>query len=66
VRSWGIAWERAYGEVTVHIEKFGMENEKSTIATGLRFNIMEDLQLDASVGRSDKQNIVTLGLKWMF
>jgi nucleotidyltransferase/DNA polymerase involved in DNA repair len=61
-----LAWERAYGEVTVHIEKFGMENEKSTIATGLRFNIIEDLQLDASVGRSDKQNIVTLGLKWMF
>jgi nucleotidyltransferase/DNA polymerase involved in DNA repair len=50
----------------VHIEKFGMENEKSTIATGLRFNIMEDLQLDASVGRTHKQNIVTLGLKWMF
>ena len=66
VRTWGLAWERAYGEVTVHIEKFGMENEKSTIATGLRFNIMQDLQLDASVGRTDKHNIVTLGLKWMF
>jgi hypothetical protein len=66
VRTWGVAWERAYGEVTVHIEKFGMENEKSTIATGLRFNVMEDLQLDTSVGRANKQNIVTVGLKWMF
>ena len=66
VRTWGLAWERAYGEVTVHIEKFGMENEKSTIATGLRFNVMEDLQLDTSVGRANKQNIVTVGLKWMF
>jgi hypothetical protein len=66
VRTWGLAWERAYGEVTVHIEKFGMENEKSTIATGLRFNVMEDLQLDTSVGRANKQNIVTIGLKWMF
>lgn len=66
VRTWGIAWERAYGEVTVHIEKFGMENEKSTIATGLRFNIMEDLQLDTSLGRINKKNIVTIGLKWMF
>lgn len=66
VRTWGVAWERAYGEVTVHIEKFGMENEKSTIATGLRFNVLEDLQLDTSVGRSNKQNIVTIGLKWMF
>ena len=66
VRTWGVAWERAYGEVTVHIEKFGMENEKSTVATGLRFNVLEDLQLDTSVGRSNKQNIVTIGLKWMF
>ena len=66
VRTWGVAWERTYGEVTVHIEKFGMENEKSTIATGLRFNVLEDLQLDTSVGRTNKQNIVTIGLKWMF
>ena len=66
VRTWGVAWERAYGEVTVHIEKFGMKNEKSTIATGLRFDVMEDLQLDTSVGRANKQNIVTVGLKWMF
>ena len=66
VRTWGVAWERAYGEVTVHIEKFGMENEKPTLATGLRFNVMEDLQLDASVGRTNKQNIVTVGFKWMF
>ena len=66
VRTWGLAWERAYGEVTVHIEKFGMKNEKSTIATGLRFNVMEDLQLDTSVGLANKQNIVTIGLKWMF
>ena len=66
VRTWGVAWERAYGEVTVHIEKFGMEHEKPTVATGLRFNVMDDLQLDTSVGRTNKQNIVTLGLKWMF
>ena len=66
VRTWGVAWERAYGEVTVHIEKFGMEHEKPTIAAGLRFNVMEDLQLDTSVGRANKNNIFTLGLKWMF
>ena len=66
VRTWGVAWERAYGDVTVHIEKFGMEHEKPTVATGLRFNVMEDLQLDTSVGRTNKQNVVTIGLKWMF
>jgi hypothetical protein len=66
VRTWGVAWERAYGEVTVHIEKFGMEHEKPTTAVGLRFNVMEDLQLDTSVGRTNKNNIFTLGFKWMF
>lgn len=66
VRTWGVAWERAYGDVTVHIEKFGMEHDKPTLATGLRFNVMEDLQLDTSVGRTNKQNVVTIGLKWMF
>lgn len=66
LKTWGIAWERAYGDVTFHIEKFGMENEASTIATGARFNVLPDLQLDTSVGRSNKQNVVTLGLKWMF
>ena len=66
VRTWGIAWERAYGDVTVHIEKFGMEHEKPTVATGVRFNVMEDLQLDTSIGRTNKQNVFTLGLKWMF
>ena len=66
LQTWGVAWERTYGEVTVHIEKFGIEHEKSTVATGLRFNVMKDLQLDTSVGRTDKKNIFTLGLKWMF
>jgi hypothetical protein len=61
-----VAWERAYGDVTLHIEKFSMEHEKPTVATGLRFNVMEDLQLDTSVGRTNKQNVVTIGLKWMF
>ena len=66
LKTWGIAWERAYGDVTFHIEKFGIENEPSTIATGARFNVLPDLQLDTSVGRTNKQNVVTLGLKWMF
>jgi hypothetical protein len=66
LRTWGVAWERAYGEVTVHIEKFGIEHEKPTIAGGLSFNVMQDLQLDTSVGRTNKNNIFTLGLKWMF
>ena len=66
VKTWGIAWERPYGDVTFHVEKFGIENEPSTIATGARFNVLPDLQLDTSVGRTNKQNVITLGFKWMF
>jgi len=66
VRAWGVAWERPYGDVTVHIETFGLEKEKPTWATGARFNVLPDLQLDTSVGRTQKQNVLTLGFKWMF
>jgi len=27
---------------------------------------LPDLQLDTSVGRTQKQNVLTLGFKWMF
>jgi hypothetical protein len=66
VRTWGAAWERPYGDVTVHIETFGLENEKLSWATGARFNVLPDLQFDTSLGQTQKQNVVTLGLKWMF
>lgn len=64
--TWGLAWDRAYGEVTAHIEVFGQAKDKPTWATGLRKNILPKLQLDASVGRQAGQNLVTIGTKWMF
>jgi len=66
VRTWGLAWERPYGDLTVHIETFGLEHEKPTWATGARFNVLPELQLDTSLGRTQKQNVLTVGLKWMF
>ena len=66
VRTWGVAWERPYGDVTVHIETFGLENDKPTWATGARFNVLPDLQLDTSLGRTQQKNVLTLGFKWMF
>jgi hypothetical protein len=66
VRTWGVAWERPYGDVTVHIETFGLENDKPTWATGARFNVLTDLQLDTSLGRTQQKNMLTLGFKWMF
>ncbi|PUE12561.1 hypothetical protein [Limnohabitans sp. T6-20] len=66
VSTWGVAWERAYGEITAHVEVYGQQHDKPTWATGLRTNILPKLQLDASVGRQAGQNLVTIGSKWMF
>ena len=66
VGTWGLAWERAYGDITAHVEVYGQQRDKPTWATGLRTNILPKLQLDASVGRQAGQNLVTLGTKWMF
>lgn len=66
IGTWGLAWERAYGDVTAHVEVYGQQHDKPTWATGLRTNILSKLQLDGSVGRQAGQTLVTLGTKWMF
>ena len=66
IGTWGLAWERAYGDVTAHMEVYGQQHDKPTWATGLRTNILPKLQLDGSVGRQAGQNLVTIGTKWMF
>ena len=66
IGTWGLALERAYGEVTAHLEVYGQQQERPTWATGLRKNILPKLQLDASVGRQASQNLLTIGTKWMF
>lgn len=66
VGTWGLAWERTFGEITAHVETYGQEHDKPTWAVGVRTNILPKLQLDASVGRQTGQNLVTLGTKWMF
>jgi hypothetical protein len=66
IGTWGLAWERAYGDVTAHVEVYGQQHDKPTWATGLRTNILPKLQLDGSVGRQAGQNLVTIGTKWMF
>ena len=66
IGTWGLAWERAYGDITAHVELYGQQHDKPTWATGLRTNILPKLQLDGSVGRQAGQNLVTIGTKWMF
>ncbi len=66
IGTWGLAWERAYGDITAHVEVYGQQQGKPTWATGLRTSILPKLQLDTSIGRQGGQNLLTLGTKWMF
>jgi hypothetical protein len=66
VTTWGVAWERPYGDMTAHVAVYGQQSAKPTWATGARFNVLPQLQLDTSVGRQNGQNLLTLGTKWMF
>lgn len=63
---WGLAYERAFGAVTPHIEWFGSEGNKPTIGIGLRGMVTDSVQLDGSVGRSDGLTVYTLGAKLVF
>ncbi|MBL8328282.1 MAG: hypothetical protein JNJ71_05480 [Rubrivivax sp.] len=64
--SWGIAYERAFGAVTPHIEWFGSEGSKPTLQIGLRGQVADNLQLDGSVGVVDGETIYSLGVKFTF
>ena len=66
IGTWGLAWERAYGDITAHVEVYGQQHDKPTWATGMRTNVLPSLQLDASIGRQGGHNLLTLGTKWMF
>jgi hypothetical protein len=66
--SWGVAFERAMGSVTPHVEIFGDEGGKPTVQFGAKTEIAEGLQLDATAGR-DRQNraiVFSLGFKYSF
>jgi hypothetical protein len=66
--SWGVAFERAMGSVTPHVEVFGDDGSKPTVQFGAKTEIAPGLQLDATVGR-DRQNVAnvfSLGFKYSF
>ena len=66
--SWGVAFERAVGSVTPHMEVFGDDGGKPTVQFGAKTDIAPRLQLDATVGR-DRQNmanVYSIGFKYSF
>jgi hypothetical protein len=64
--TWGVALEREFGEVTAHIEAFGMENSQPTFQMGLRTMVTKSIQLDGTVGRTNDESIYSVGLKFLF
>lgn len=66
VMTWGLALEHKFGSVTGHIETFGQQHAKSTLQAGSRYEIAKDIQVDGTVGRSDGQNLFSLGVKFQF
>jgi hypothetical protein len=66
VSTWGLAYERAFGGVTPHIEWFGSEGARPTLQLGLRGDIAKGWQLDGSLGRGDGDTVYTLGMKRSF
>ena len=66
VGTWGLAHEREWGPVTVHAEAFGQRLAKPTFQVGARKDLSPSLQLDATLGRNNHQNLFSVGLKQSF
>ena len=64
--AWGVAVEREVGAVTPHLEWFGARGEKPTVQAGLRSEVAKSLQLDSTVGRTDNENVYSVGMKIQF
>lgn len=61
--TWGVAHEREFGAITAHVEAFGQRLAKPTFQIGARKEIAKGLQLDGTLGRSNRETLVSVGLK---
>lgn len=66
VAAWGLAHERTFGAATLHVEAFGQRLAKPTFQVGARTLLTKQLQLDATVGRSNRETLLSVGLKQPF
>jgi hypothetical protein len=64
--AWGIAHEREYGAITAHVEAFGQRLSKPTFQIGVRTELATGLQLDATLGRSNRTSLASIGFKASF
>lgn len=66
VATWGLSLSHAFGSVTGHVEAFGQQQGKTTYQVGARYDIVKNVQIDGTVGRSDGQTLFSTGLKFQF
>jgi hypothetical protein len=66
VATWGLAHEREWGPVTMHAEAFGQRFAKPVFQVGARKELIPRLQLDATMGRSNRETLLSVGLKQSF
>jgi hypothetical protein len=66
VGTWGLAHEREVGRATLHVEAFGQRLAKPTFQIGARTNLLARFQLDASLGRSNRETLLSVGLRQSF
>ena len=66
LNTWGLAFEREFGAVTAHLEYFGQEQAKPSVQLGLRTELVKNVQIDATVGHSSGDSLVSVGLKYQF
>lgn len=64
--TWGIAYEREVGVVTAHVEAFGQRHAKPTYQVGARFQLTEQLQIDGTIGRSNRETLFSVGFRLPF
>jgi hypothetical protein len=62
----GAAFERPIGAMTAHVEWLREQDAKPVTAAGIRTPIAKNLQLDASVARTERDTVYTVGAKLSF
>jgi hypothetical protein len=66
LRTWGLAYEREFGVITAHVEYFGEQQSRPTAQFGLRREVLKNIQLDGTLGRTGGASVYSLGTKFMF
>jgi hypothetical protein len=64
--TWGVAKEFEFEPFTAHVEVFGQQHGKPTWQMGLRHELVKNLQLDGTLGRSERKTVFSAGLRLEF